>query len=250
MAALSVQHGAAARMLSAASVVLLDFDGPICSVFASLTAVGVAEDLRGRLARAGADLPPDLAGMDDPHLLLRRLPGALLSRGASDGEIRLLTRQFHDWLSGAERMAVKSARATPGASEAISGLIALGKTVRIVSNNAAAAIVDYLCRDGVKVGAIQAEQVFGRPDDPHLMKPNPHLLLEALKSLGPLGDAGHCVFIGDAPSDVSAAAEAGVKFIGFTGGAEARQKRLLDAGADPEALIQGWSDLGDLSLLV
>ena len=237
-------------MLSAASVVLLDFDGPICAVFANLSAVEVVVHLQERLTGAGLVLPPSLAEVRGPHLLLQWLPDALVREGMPECEVRHLTRSCHHWLAEAERVAVKSARATAGAFGAIAGIVASGRSVRIVSNNAATAIMDYLCRDGSGAGTWRLDHVFGRLEDPSLMKPNPHLLLEALKPLGPLKAAEDCVFIGDAPSDVVAAAEAGVNFIGFTGGVPRRRKRLLDAGVEPELVIDAWGDLGDLSLLL
>jgi beta-phosphoglucomutase-like phosphatase (HAD superfamily) len=183
-------------------------------------------------------------------LLLQGLTDALRREGMPEGEVRYLTQSCHLWLAEAEREAVKSARATTGASGAIAGIVASGRSVRIVSNNSATAIMDYLCRDGAEVGAWRLDHVFGRPEDPSLMKPNPYLLLEALKPLGPLKTPQDCVFIGDASSDVVAAAEAGVNFIGFTGGVPRRRKRLLDAGVEPEVVIDGWADLGDLSFLL
>ncbi|MER7667949.1 HAD family hydrolase [Kitasatospora sp. NPDC096128] len=75
-----------------------------------------------------------------------------------------------------------------------------GRLVSVVSNNAGAAIEAYLAEHGL--GGYVAG-VFGRiPGDPSSMKPNPHLLLEAMEGAG--AGPEHCIFIGDAACDVEA----------------------------------------------
>jgi hypothetical protein len=48
-------------MLSRAGYLLLDFDGPICSLFAGTPTAPVADRLRGVLLRRGVALPADRA---------------------------------------------------------------------------------------------------------------------------------------------------------------------------------------------
>lgn len=53
-------------------VVLLDFDGPVCSVFAGLPAARVADGLKRLLRDQRAHLPLDVVELADPLKVLRR----------------------------------------------------------------------------------------------------------------------------------------------------------------------------------
>ncbi len=61
---------------------LLDFDGPICSIFAGVSASAVADQLRRRLLRAGIDLPGDTFATPDPLEVFR--DAAMLGRDAAE----------------------------------------------------------------------------------------------------------------------------------------------------------------------
>lgn len=50
------------RLLTGVGAVLLDFDGPVCSIFAGYPAPELVDVLR----RHGVDVPPDLASEPDP----------------------------------------------------------------------------------------------------------------------------------------------------------------------------------------
>ena len=52
--------------------VLLDFDGPVCSVFAGYPAATIAQELVGIAEREGLAGHPDWSAVDDPHEVLRR----------------------------------------------------------------------------------------------------------------------------------------------------------------------------------
>jgi hypothetical protein len=61
-------------VFAAARYVLLDFDGPVCDVFAGTPAHDVAENLRAHLsARYAEPLPDDILATDDPLLIVRRV---------------------------------------------------------------------------------------------------------------------------------------------------------------------------------
>ncbi len=223
-------------------MVLLDFDGPICSVFAGRPADGVADRLRRRLGAAGVELPVELTGSRDPHALLAGLPRALRGQRVSEARIAQLTSRLDSWLSDEEWAAVTSAEETPGAWEAMAQLLISGHAVAVVSNNATVAVEEYLRRRKPVAESLE-QRVFGRPSDPALMKPNPFLLRRALETLGAV-EAGRAVLIGDAVTDAEAAARAGVEFIGFADGSERRRRRLLDAGVPDGLVVEGWSELG------
>jgi hypothetical protein len=60
----------AADLVARAQVILFDFDGPICSVFAGYPSVrAVSASLRA-LEAAGLDVRPEWSNLQDPHRLL------------------------------------------------------------------------------------------------------------------------------------------------------------------------------------
>lgn len=181
--------------------VLLDFDGPVCSVFAGLPASEVAQRLRADLLANGEQVPSDGATESDPLALLRLVADERPDLvPATDRTLALL-----------EEEAVLQGRPNPGGESVLRACAETGRSVWVVSNNAGDAIRAYLAARGL--GAFVAG-VFGRvPGDPTSMKPNPRLLLNAM-------DAGHakpseCIFIGDAARDVQAGDAAGVATIGY-----------------------------------
>ncbi|MFJ7908225.1 HAD family hydrolase [Kitasatospora sp. NPDC096204] len=181
--------------------ILLDFDGPVCSVFAGLPAPEVARRLREGLLAAGEQAPAGAEEESDPLALLR-----LVADARPD-----LTASADAALAALETEAVRLARPTLGGESVLRACTGSGRLVSVVSNNAGAAIETYLAERGL--GGYVAG-VFGRaPGDPSSMKPNPRLLLDAMEATG-VGPE-HCVFIGDAVRDVEAGEAAGVPTIGY-----------------------------------
>ena len=122
--------------LNAIRYLLLDFDGPICSVFAGFPAAQVAEQLRARLRDHTS--PNWMAGSVDPHEILR----ASAEFGSEVAECA------HRELSALELQAVKSAVPTPYAEDVILGARTAGAKVAVVSNNAETAVIAYLFSHG------------------------------------------------------------------------------------------------------
>jgi hypothetical protein len=60
---------------------LLDFDGPICSVYAGTPAPGVAKQLGNALTVAGFTLPADIEDEDDPLEVFRAAAASGVRRG-------------------------------------------------------------------------------------------------------------------------------------------------------------------------
>ncbi|MFF3553446.1 HAD family hydrolase [Streptomyces tsukubensis] len=203
-------------VLSAARHVLLDFDGPVASVFAGYPAPEVAQHLHDFLSKEGGSLPADWAAESDPLALLRAVadqrPAHTVAADAYLGQL--------------EGEAVKVAAPTPGGESLLQACRETRRTVWIVSNNATAAIAAYLAAHDLEG---QVAGVFGRvPGDPASMKPNPRLLLDALAAAGAAPSGA--VFIGDAVRDVEAGAAAGVATIGYANKPHKDQK-LRAAGA-------------------
>ncbi|WP_431962120.1 HAD family hydrolase [Actinacidiphila sp. bgisy160] len=206
------------------NVVLFDFDGPLCDLFAVYTADAVAERMKKYL-RCKRRLLTDFASYTDTHQLLYDvaerddIPGRI-GRGLD----RVLVR--------AERRAAKVARPTEGAAELVELLARARLPIAITTNNSAAAVRIYLKKHGL--ARPFGERIFGR-EAPQLMKPDPHCLLKAMRQIGSGGDPGNCLMIGDSVRDLKAASSAGVRFLAYAAHDERdpeRGERLLEAGAD------------------
>ncbi|GEL25052.1 hydrolase [Pseudonocardia sulfidoxydans NBRC 16205] len=206
--------------------VLLDFDGPVCAVYGGTSSRVVANHLRERLRDGGAPVPADIAATDDPLDVLRH--AATIDAGC-------LSRIESDFV-GQEVAAVATATATPGAAQAVSALVAAGRTITIVSNNSADAVRAYLKRAGL-TGLVAG--VAGRvPRRPDLMKPHPHLLREAMTALATT--AAECVMIGDSETDIEVAHLVGSPAVAF---AHKPSKRARLEALDPEAIITSMFDV-------
>jgi hypothetical protein len=55
-----------AQVLAGDGPILLDFDGPVCRVFAGYPAARIAAELRSRLTGEGITVPAAVAREDDP----------------------------------------------------------------------------------------------------------------------------------------------------------------------------------------
>ncbi|MFB7669768.1 HAD family hydrolase [Kitasatospora sp. NPDC056138] len=196
--------------------VLLDFDGPVCSVFAGLSAPEVARRLRLGLLAAGERAPAGGETETDPLALLR-----LIAEARPD-----LAVVADSALASLETEAVRIGRPNPGGESVLRACARSGRSVSVVSNNAGVAIEAYLADQGL---TSYMTGVFGRaPGDPSSMKPNPRLLLEAMDAAGSKPE--ECIFIGDAARDVEAGDAAGVATIGYAN-KPGKDARLAAAGA-------------------
>lgn len=204
-------------VLVRARALLLDFDGPICSVFAGVPASVVADQLRGILAEGGhTDLPEAVASSNDPFDVFR------YAATLGEDEARYVEVAF----TAHEVEAIATAAPTDGAHGLIQSWHETGRPVAIVSNNSATAIGAYLdlynLRECVDVVSARTDP------DPALLKPGPFLLHQALTALGIT--AGECAFIGDSLTDLHAADVAGIPFIGYAN-KPGKHARLIAAGA-------------------
>ncbi|GAA0445235.1 hydrolase [Acrocarpospora corrugata] len=180
---------------------LLDFDGPVCDVYAGLPASEVAAQLRTLLVARGADLPEHMLAQDDPL--------EVLHYSATLGED--LNRATHDVLTELEVNATATAQITPGVEDVVRYAADVGKPVAIVSNNSVAAVRAFLGAHGllpmIRFIAARAEA------DPRLMKPNPHLVRKSLIELAAV--PARTVLVGDSLTDIQAAKAAGVLSVGY-----------------------------------
>ncbi|NUW45774.1 HAD family hydrolase [Nonomuraea rhodomycinica] len=207
----------AADLARQADAVLLDFDGPVCRVFAGLSASVVAARLKELLTREGVQLPQDVEALDDPLKVLRR---------TADFAPELVDT-VETALMANEVEAATCAEITPGVREFLEACAEAGKPVAIVSNNSEPAIETFLALAdlGEWVTAVS-----GRPiGEPNQMKPDPGSTLRACKALGV--EPARAVLIGDSDFDMQAAHNAGTRSIAYAT-EPAKAERLTQAGAD------------------
>jgi len=223
---MTIDPHALTRIVERTRWLLLDFDGPICSIFAGLPAFTVAAQLRDLLTAGGARLPASVLESSDPMDVLRSTAGLEPA----------LTARIEAALRAAELTATSTAKPTPHAREAIHACHASNRAVAIVSNNSQAAIEAYL-RDNQLDHYV--DLVIGRTQpDSMLLKPSPYLVVYAIEALDADRDA--CAFVGDTPSDIDSARAAGIRSIGFAN-KPGKHDRLVRAGAD--AIITTMADL-------
>lgn len=195
---------------------LIDFDGPMCSVFAGRPAPEVAERLRRRLIAAGVQPDNGTAVAGDPFDVLRfaarrdRAAAQLLEEALREEEIE----------------AALTAEPTSGAIETLVACQRTGRPAAIVSNNSAVAVERYLAVH--RLQSLVAAVAGRREWDPGLLKPSPHLVQVAALALEV--DADFTCLIGDAETDMVAAAAAGIVGIGYAN-RPGKVDRLTSAGA-------------------
>jgi len=206
-----------ASVLRSTQAVLLDFDGPVCSVFAGYPATQIAEELRALISDAIGDLPEEIAKASGPH--------EVLAASADFGGD--LWRRVEEALQVAEIKAVESATATPGISEFLDACEAAKRPVAIVSNNCGASVRSYLDHAGLsdRIRHVEARD----PIHVDRMKPSPYLVLRAAEALAAEPSQG--VLIGDQVSDIVAARAAGVRSVGYAN-KPGKAADLASAGAD------------------
>lgn len=209
--------GKLAALLANAKYILLDFDGPVCKVFAGLSAATIADELRQLVTGRGFELPAELHDTGDPLAILR------WAADEDDDLAHLVDRALTD----AEVRAVATAEPTPGSREFLEACNATGRPVAIVSNNSAEAIRAYL--DRTRLGRLVAH-VEGRDhDQPIRMKPDPFSATQALSELS--ANPREAAFLGDSDSDLQAAHASGVSAVALAN--KARKIRMFgQMGAD------------------
>jgi beta-phosphoglucomutase-like phosphatase (HAD superfamily) len=215
-----------ADVLNGTDALLLDFDGPICSVFAGYPAPQVAVDLRSYLVLRGIVEIDAIADINDPLEVLRWV-AAIYPSTASDVD---------DVLRAAERRAISTASPTPFAHDTIRAAGRTGLPVAIASNNSEEAIGDYL---GIHRLTSYVASIAGRAHGaPELMKPHPDSIERAIRSLGvPPRD---CVFVGDSITDIAVSHVTGIRSVGYARTPD-NQAELVMAGAD--VVIETMHDL-------
>jgi HAD superfamily hydrolase (TIGR01509 family) len=210
--------GQTERLITGATCVLFDFDGPICGLFAGRRAHDVAGRLVAWLAARGLDVPLDENERQDPHAVLRTI-------GAGHPD-EALVRELEQALTDEELHAAESASPTPYVDDLIREWSSRGVPLAIATNNSPAAAARYVERRGL--ARCFDRHIYGRTADLDRLKPDPDCLNRALRALD--ADPARSLMIGDTPSDLYAAQRAGVAFLGYATDGR-RVERLRGAGA-------------------
>lgn len=210
-----------------ASCLLLDFDGPMCRLFANGHAPDIAREMHGLV---GAELTSELKDSSDPHAIVRASPSLDLT----------LQLELELRLTAGEMVAARSAVRTVGARAFVRAARRRGRVLAITTNNAPEAVESYLKRQWLRRAF--AGRIFGRiPGEPNRMKPDPDCLERAIKALG--ADREDCLMIGDSKPDADAAAAAEVPFLGY---ASSEERVARFAGyADDVTVVVGMRPLAE-----
>jgi phosphoglycolate phosphatase len=214
------------RVLARTCHLVMDFDGPVCSLFAGTPTAPIAARLRAILTRERVGLPPairDTGNWFEIFAFAAVAGPALASHVESE-------------LTALEAAAAQTAAPTPGLADVLSACHQSGRQVAIVSNNSASAVRMYLDTHQLtgQIGAVAART----GHDPALLKPSSYLIKQAASDLGTVPSA--CALIGDSRSDIAAARSARASSIGYAE-TPAGTRQLLAAGAD--AIITTMADL-------
>lgn len=211
-----------AALLARTSNVLLDFDGPICSVFSSLTNADAVDELRTRLTTSADGMPET----NDPF--------DILGYAARSGPE--MAAAAHDELTRLEVAAVATASPTPGASDVLRHFRAVGRRVVVVSNNSTTAVQKYL--DQHDLSRYVTGTAARTTPEPGLLKPNPHLIRSAINIAG--GLPSECLMVGDSISDIDAAHAVGTPVVAY---ANKPGKRERFHPYNPDAIIDSMTEL-------
>lgn len=217
-------------LVSRTQVVLWDFDGPICRLFAGHSAKRVAHGLLDWLGQQGLHglLSDDEREPLDPHALLRAVDRR---RPRSD-----LVTELEERLTQEELKAAVTAMPTPYADPLIRTWTAVGARPAVTSNNSPAVVRAYLQGRGL-LPCFQPH-LYGRTGELRHLKPDPHCLHRALSAMGAAPSTA--LMIGDTPTDLEAARRAGVHFLGYARN-EHKARLLEEAGA--RTVVRSLSDL-------
>ncbi|WP_460401104.1 HAD family hydrolase [Actinophytocola sediminis] len=214
------------RILGTVEALLLDFDGPICSVFAGFPAPAVADQLRDVLMQGGHHIPDDVHSSTDPFDVL------FYAAKLGHDEVRFLEATFR----AHEVEAVQTAEPTARAHEFMRTWKAGGRPLAIVSNNSVAAVETYLDIHDLRAVVDLVSARAGA--DLSQLKPSPYLVINAAQALG--STSSSCAFIGDSLTDIEAAEAANVQSIAY---ANKPGKAADFARRTPGAIVTSLSPL-------
>jgi phosphoglycolate phosphatase len=205
---------------------LIDFDGPICSIFSGLPAPAIADQLRKLITSQSIPLPEEIEHTGDP-IEVFAYAGTISSELAARVEAELADQEV---------AAVGTAKPTPYVHDVLAACRESGRITAVVSNNSERAVQTYLARHGLDD---RTGPVFARTShDPALLKPSPHLIEKAVQALN--ADPTATALVGDSITDIEGARLGGIDSIGYAN-KPGKFERMIDAGTG--AVITTLADL-------
>jgi beta-phosphoglucomutase-like phosphatase (HAD superfamily) len=210
-------------VLRQARHLLIDFDGPVCDLWAGHLAALAADQLRKLLTDQDIRLPDTIAATPDPL--------AVLSYAATISPDLAETTEAD--LTGFELSAVPTAQPAGYANDVITSARASGRTVTVISSCSEHAVNAYLTRNSLdgQVGLVVARTTH----EPH---PATSLIEHAITALH--GDPAACMLLASSPAIIEAANAAGTHTIGYARTPSDRE-HLSDMQAS--AVISSLADL-------
>jgi phosphoglycolate phosphatase len=195
---------------------LIDFDGPICSIFAGLPAPSVADHLRKVIVSQSVQLPEEIERTLDPMEVFA-FAGTISPELAARVEAELTEQEV---------AAVATAEPTPYIHDVLAACRESGRVTAVVSNNSERAVQTYLTRHGLDD---RTGPVFARTShDYTLLKPSPHLIEKAVDSIG--ADTAATALVGDSITDIKGSRQAGIASVGYAN-KPGKYERMIAAGA-------------------
>ena len=180
---------------------LIDFDGPICSLFAGTPTAPIADRLREVIRQQGVHLPQ---AIEDTGSWFE-----IFSFAASVSTD--LAARVESELTEVECAAVATAAPTPYVNDVISACRDSARSVAVISNNSEKAVRAYLAAHDLDS---QIDLIAARTScDPAMLKPSPHLIEQAASKLHTSASA--CALVGDSLTDIESARRAGAFSIGY-----------------------------------
>jgi len=205
---------------------LLDFDGPICSIFSDLPALVVADQLRKLMTSQSIPLPEEIEHTSDP-IEVFAYAGTISPELAARVEAELTDQEI---------AAVATAQPTPYIHDVLAACRESGRVTAVVSNNSERAVRAYLVRHGLDD---RTGPVFARTShDPALLKPSPYLIDNAVQALN--ADPAAAALVGDSITDIEGSRLAGIDSIGYAN-KPYKYERMTKASAG--AIISSLADL-------
>jgi HAD superfamily hydrolase (TIGR01509 family) len=214
------------QLIARTKFLLLDFDGPICDIYAGHPDHAVADELRKLITTQGNGIPDDIATTPDPIAVF-----AYAATSSPD-----LAARVEAEMTQQELVAIATARPAAYVHDVASSCRESGRTVAVVSNNSAQAVRAYLQRHGLND---QVDLVIARTSaDPTQLKPSSHLIDQAIRQLAAQPD--RCALVGDSITDIQAGQDAHIATIGYAN-RPGKHEYLTKAGAT--AVITSLADL-------
>ena len=210
-------------ILSQTHHLLLDFDGPVCDLWAGHPSALAADQLRKLLTDENLQLPDTIATTPDPI--------AVLCYAATISADLAATAETD--LTDLELSAVPTAQPAGYANDVITSARASGRTVTVISSCSARAVNTYLARSSLdgQVGLVVARTT-------HDPDPATNLIEHTVTALQ--GDPAACMLVASSPIIIEAANVAGMHTIGY---APTPSDREHLAETQPSAVMSSLADL-------